>query len=75
MIIKWFIFLAIFVCVIVTGVVSTWGWIKSDSRNVELAEENIMLLKDLANQGEELLEAKAEIGFLKLLLEEKENGK
>ena len=72
MVVETIIFIGIFIGAIATGVISTWGWIKSEDRNVKLAEENYALLRELAEQGSELVKVKAENGFYKLQLKNKE---
>ena len=75
MIIEYIIFLGIFIGAIATGVISTWGWIKSDTKKEDLHYEIKVLQTQVNGLSRENAKLKAEISFYKNELEEKKNGK
>ena len=67
------IFVLLFIFVAVSGIVCATGWLNSSERNEKLTIELYKANRDGYLLAKENKKLKAEVSFLKNLLEEKEN--
>lgn len=71
MIVEYIIFVLIFIAAIVTSLIATIGWIRTEFRNVELEDRNEMLLVENSDLKRKKANLRSLAEFYRNQLEEK----